>query len=52
MTYKQAPDAMTPACEITHVYDRAEALEVIERSRADYMARYGHLAAMLKEFTV
>jgi inorganic pyrophosphatase len=51
LTYKQAPDAVTPACEITHVYGRAEALDVIERSRADYMERYSHLAAMLGEFT-
>jgi inorganic pyrophosphatase len=50
LTYKQAPDALTPACEITHVYGREEALDVIERSRADYMARYAHLAAMLNEF--
>ena len=50
LTYKQAPDAVTPACEITHVYGRAEALDVIERSRADYMERYSHLAAMLTEF--
>lgn len=50
LTYKQAPDALTPACEITHVYDRAEALDVIERSRADYLARYGHLAEMLQDF--
>jgi inorganic pyrophosphatase len=50
LTYKQAPDALTPACEITHVYDREEALDVVQRSRADYMARYSHLAAMLNEF--
>lgn len=50
LTYKQAPDALTPACEITHVYGREEALDVIERSRRDYMARYAHLAAMLNEF--
>ena len=51
LTYKQAPDALTPACEITHVYDRAEALDVIARSQADYMDRYAHLAEMLKGFT-
>lgn len=50
LTYKQAPDALTPACEITHVYGREEATDVIERSRADYMVRYAHLAAMLNEF--
>ena len=51
LTYKQAPDARTPACEITHVYGRAEALDVIERSRADYMDRHAHLAAMLEQFS-
>lgn len=50
LTYKQAPDAIEAACEITHVYNRAEALDVIERSRADYMARYAHLAEMLQAF--
>ena len=50
LTYKQAPDALTPACEITHVYGREEALDVIERSRVDYMERYAHLAAMLTGF--
>ena len=50
LTYKQAPDALTPACEITHVYGRAEALDVIQRSRADYMARYADLDEILKAF--
>lgn len=50
LTYKQAPGALTPACEITHVYDRAEAHEVIQRSRADYMARYAHLDQLLRGF--
>ena len=50
LTYKQAPDAVTPVCEITHVYEREEALDVIQRSRADYLERYAHLAEMLKEF--
>ncbi len=51
LTYKQAPDALTPACEITHVYGRAEALDVVERSRADYMDRYAHFAEMLEGFS-
>ena len=51
LTYKQAPDALIPACEITHIYDRAEALDVIQRSRADYQARYSHLAKMLEAFS-
>lgn len=51
LTYKQPPDALAPVCEITHVYDRAEAIDVIQRSREDYMARYAHLAAILKDFS-
>ena len=51
LTYKQAPDAMTAACEITHVYGREEALEVIRRSRADYLARFGDLDQMLESVT-
>lgn len=48
LTYKQGPDALSPPCEITHVYGREEALEVIRRARADYMARFAHLADLLK----
>ncbi len=51
LTYKQAPDAMTAACEITHVYGREEALDVIRRSRADYLARFGDLDQMLESVT-
>ena len=49
LTYMQAPDALTPTCEITHVYDRVEALDVIQRSREDYMGRYAHLDLLLKQ---
>jgi inorganic pyrophosphatase len=49
LTYKQAPDALVPTCEITHVYGRVEALDVIERSRADYLARYANVALMLQD---
>ena len=41
LTYKQAPEAPSPACEITRVYGREEAYEVIRRSQADYEARFG-----------
>ncbi len=40
LTYKQAPDAMRKACEITHVYGAEEAKEVIRRSNLDYLDRY------------
>lgn len=36
LTYKNIPGSGTPTCEITHVYDRFEAYEVINRSREDY----------------
>jgi inorganic pyrophosphatase len=45
LTYKQGPDEAHPSCEITHVYGRAEAHEVIARSRRDYDARFSSLAA-------
>src|SRR5215207_8547891 len=38
LTYKLAPGADASVVEITHVYGRAEAAEVIERSREDYRA--------------
>jgi inorganic pyrophosphatase len=46
LTYKQLPGE--PAnCEITHVYGREEALEVIRRSQADYHHAYGDLEGVL-----
>jgi len=36
LTYKAGPDALDLQVEITHVYDRDEAHEVIRRSRLDY----------------
>jgi inorganic pyrophosphatase len=41
LTYKQAPDEARPACELTRVYGRDDAFEVIRRSQADYQARFG-----------
>jgi inorganic pyrophosphatase len=46
LTYKQLPGEES-ACEITHVYGRAEALEVIQLSRQDYDATYGDLESTL-----
>jgi inorganic pyrophosphatase len=52
LTYKDAPNSTERRCEITHVYDRREAYEVILRSREDYKARFGDpeglLAAVLR----
>ncbi|MBB6094444.1 inorganic pyrophosphatase [Povalibacter uvarum] len=39
LTYKQAPGAVDPV-EITHIYNRTEAHEVIRRSQADYTAAF------------
>ncbi|MBK6405889.1 MAG: inorganic diphosphatase [Holophagales bacterium] len=48
LTYKQAPDSLQPhRVEITHVYGREEAHEVIRRSRADYDKRFGKLRELL-----
>ena len=41
LTYKQAPEDPRPACELTRVYGKDEAFEVIRRSQADYEARFG-----------
>jgi inorganic pyrophosphatase len=47
LTYKQNPDGGPLEVEITHVYGREEAHEVIRRSQADYEASYGHLTDRL-----
>src|SRR5947209_3212695 len=41
LSYKQLPGDAPRRVEIADVYDRAEAIEVIERSLRDYRARYG-----------
>lgn len=40
LTYKNIPGAEKPTCEITHVYGREEAYEVINRSREDYKNKF------------
>jgi inorganic pyrophosphatase len=40
LTYKKAPDSTSDTCEITHVYDREEAYEVIRRSQSDYSVHF------------
>ena len=49
LTYKDAPGARKRNCEITHVYGREEAHEVIERSMADYTAKYGPLQDLFQQ---
>jgi inorganic pyrophosphatase len=47
LTYKQAPERATRVVEITHVYGRDEAHELIRRSYADYLAHFPELARKL-----
>lgn len=49
LTYKQSPDVVKPACEITHIYGEEEAREVIRRSRDDYREKYASLEDALRE---
>lgn len=50
LTYKELPDAPTQPVEITHVYDRDEALAVIQSARDDYEQSYGQPDRVLVEF--
>ena len=47
LTYKQSPDRIAAPCEITHVYGREEAFEVIRRSHEDYRDHFGALTGLL-----
>ena len=47
LTYKDIPGADERICEITHVYGREEAMEVIRRSRKDYHGRFANLETMM-----
>ena len=47
LTYKEPPGAVEHRVEITHVYNRQEAYEVIQRSQEDYREQYGDLESML-----
>jgi inorganic pyrophosphatase len=40
LTYKQSPDRASRVAEITHVYGRDEAYEVVRRSQEDYAQRF------------
>jgi inorganic pyrophosphatase len=40
LTYKHVPGESTHKVEITHVYGREEAYEVIRRSQADYVSAF------------
>jgi inorganic pyrophosphatase len=47
LTYKQPPGATRPRVEITHVYGREEAYEVIRSCRVDYENEFGALKSLL-----
>ncbi|MBW8876489.1 MAG: inorganic pyrophosphatase [Acidobacteria bacterium] len=49
LTYKRPPEAEHGAVQITDVYGRAEACEVIERSREDYRRKFPELKDGLLE---
>lgn len=49
LTYKQAPGGAKHPVEITHVYGREEAHELIRRSHADYRAHFPELARRLDQ---
>lgn len=47
LTYKDLPGSTDPVCEITHIYNKEEAHEVIRRSQLDYEEKFTDLADML-----
>jgi len=47
LTYKNGPDDAHAACEITHVYGRDEAHEVIRRAHDDYMDHFADIEELL-----
>lgn len=49
LTYKAAPGSPDVTCRITHVYDRAEAHELIRRSQEDYQTHFSDIGALLTE---
>lgn len=49
LTYKDLPGSSDRLCEITGVYDRGEALEVIRRARQDYLEKFPHLESLMQD---
>lgn len=47
LTYKQLPGEGESKCEITHTYDKDEALEVVRLSQQDYINKFGDLKGLL-----
>ena len=51
LTYKGIPGEASPKVEITHVYGKKEALEVIRRSQIDYKEHFGEIEDELASAT-
>lgn len=49
LTYKQSPDASERECEITHIYGREEAHDVIRRSQEDYKKHFAGIEELLSQ---
>ena len=47
LTYKGIPGENSPKVEITHIYGKEEALEVINRSKEDYLTHFGDIGEEL-----
>ncbi|MBN1632955.1 MAG: inorganic pyrophosphatase [Ignavibacteria bacterium] len=47
LTYKQAPGEEKRICEITHVYGREEAFDIIRRSYDDYLEKFSGMNNLL-----
>jgi inorganic pyrophosphatase len=45
LTYKEIPGEKTPRTEITDIFGRDQAIEIMDRSRADYDEAFGNLRA-------
>lgn len=52
LTYKGIPGESSPKVEITHIYGKEEALEVIGRSQKDYFNHYGEIGDELSKATI
>ncbi len=47
LTYKEMPGQGDRKCEVTHIYDREEAHEVIRKSQQDYKFNFGNIESKL-----
>lgn len=52
VTYKELPNTIDPICEITHVYGKEEAHEIINRSREDYKDVFSDLSALQADLSI